>query len=219
MSALTQGLERICSRLATYKPHRVRALEPALSHEEIETAVQDLPFRLPSETYELYQWRNGLLGWNFLFENYEFLSLDSAISNYQGELRQVQADHPEIAEFFQYRFPIFQLWSDCGVFLTVVPTERGESPIHGYDIECEDYTLRYYSLTNLILHSAEWYETAIFVEQDNEWRIDDEAAYWLDVKYMAHERVVEVVQRKGGGLRQSIYQQFLDGSTKRVFEK
>ncbi|MEJ1932532.1 SMI1/KNR4 family protein, partial [Nostoc sp. NIES-2111] len=206
----TEGLERIYSRFAVHTPHRLRDLQPGLSCEEIDQYVKDFPFRLPHEVYKLYQWHNGLHGWNFLFENYEFLSLESAIYIYQEELRQAQADYPEIAEFFQYRFPIFQLWSESSVFLTVSSDEKQGTLIHGYDISFEDYSLRYHSLTDLILHSAQWYESAIFMVQDNRWRIDDEAAYWLDVKYMARERIVEIVHSRGGGLQQSIYQRFLN---------
>lgn len=211
MTDLIEGLERICNVLAAHAPHRVRGIGVGLAPEEIEEVTRNLPFILPSEVYEPYQYGNGL-SWNFLFENYEFLSLKSAIYCYQEELRQAQADYPEIAEFFQYRLPIFQLWSDGGVLLTVAPLEKEGSPIYGFDVEFNDHTLRYHSLTDLILHSAEWYETATFVEQDNRWRIDDEAEYWLDVKYMARERIVKVAQSKSGGLRQSVYQRFLDGS-------
>lgn len=184
MSELTEGLERIYSRLAKLVPHYVRALQAPLSREEIEVTVQDMPFTLPPEVYELYQWRNGLVGWNFLFEQYEFMPLGKAVYEYQGELRQVQADLPEVAEFFQFQFPLFQLWSECNVFLTVVPNGKRESPIHKYDISCTDYSVRYHSLTNLILHSAEWYEAAMFDEEDNQWVIDGELEHELELKYM-----------------------------------
>jgi hypothetical protein len=215
MTNLISGLERIRNKLTEYVPDRASELRCGLLLEEIEETFRSLPFGIPSEVCELYQWRDGLFA-NFLFENYEFLPLKSAVYSYQEELAQAQADRPEIAEFFQYRFPLFQLWSDSGVLLTVVPNEQGGSPIYGYDVECEDYSLRYDSLTQLILHAAEWYETAPFIEQDNElriynaWKIDPESAYWLDVKYMARERIVRVVNMRGGGLRQSIYQRFLD---------
>ena len=107
MTDLSSGLERIHSKLTEYVPDRASDLRSGLALEEIEEVVRVLPFRLPSEVYELYQWRDGLLS-NFLFENYEFLSLKSAVYSYQEELAQAQADYPEIAEFFQYRFPIFQ---------------------------------------------------------------------------------------------------------------
>ena len=83
---------------------------------------------------------------------------------YQGELEQAKADHPQIAEFFQYRFPLFENSSEDGVFLTVTSDAKEKSPIWGYDISFEDFGLHYHSLTDLISHSAEWYETAIFCE-------------------------------------------------------
>ncbi len=168
---------------------------------------------MPSEVYELYQWRNGLFGWNFLFENYEFLSLEQAVYKYHEELEQVKADLPKIAEFFQYRFPLFENWSECGVFITIALDKKQESPVYGYDISFEDFALRYHSLTDLILHSAEWYETAIFIDDDDCWdieKVSNEAQYWLDTKYMVRDRIVSSVEGKGGGLQQSIYQRFLE---------
>lgn len=207
MSELIEGLERIYSRLATLVPHYVRALQAPLSSEEIEVAVQDLPFTLPSEVYELYQWRNGLVGWNFLFEQYEFMPLRTAVYEYQGELRQVQADYPEVAKFFQFRFPLFQLWSQGDVFLTVVPNDKGESPIHNYDISSEDYSLGYHSLTDLISHSAEWYEAAMFDEEDKQWIIDNDLECRLEVKFMARECILKRAKHM------SIYQRLLDESS------
>lgn len=213
MSELTEGLDRICARFANYTPHCIRDLNPGLSLEEIEEKIQDLAFRLPPEVYELYQWHDGLSGWDFLFENYEFLPLTSAVYKYQEELKQVQADYPEIAEFFQYRFPLFENSSESGVFLTIAPGKEEGSSIYCYDIRFKDYSLRYHRLTDLILHSAEWYETAVFIEQDTEWRImDDEAECWLNVKYMVRDHILESVHRSGGGLQTSLYQRFLDGS-------
>jgi hypothetical protein len=172
MADITEGLDRIRKVFAAYTPHRVKDIGVGLALEKIEEITRNLHFILPPEVYELYQWGNGL-SWNFLFENYEFLSLKLAIQCYQEELSQAKADYPEIAEFFQYRFPIFQLWCDSGVLLTVAPLERKGSPIYGFDVEFNDYTLRYYSLTDLILHSAEWYETATFEDRDNTWKIDN----------------------------------------------
>jgi|GEM_PF-6128823 len=111
MTNLISGLERIRSKLTEYVPTRASDLGSGLALEEIEEVVRVLPFRLPSEVYELYQWRDGLFA-NFLFENYEFLSLKSAVYSYQEELAQAQADYPTIAELFQYRFPIFRRVDD-----------------------------------------------------------------------------------------------------------
>jgi hypothetical protein len=208
MSELTEGLDRIYRRFETCVPHRIRDLGQGLSLEVIKSSTHDLPFKLPPEICELYQWYDGLSNWEFLFENYNFLSLKIAIYEYQGELKQAQQDRPEIVDLFRYRFPIFQNWADCGVFLTVLLSEKGDSPIYGYDPPFRDYSLRYNHLIDLILHSAEWYETATFDKLDNQWEIDNELADRLDVKYMARERIIELV-RRGSGQK---YERYLDES-------
>ena len=139
-------------------------------------------FRSP-EVYELYQWRNGSTWEGFLFQQYDFMPLSHAINEYKGWLKQVQQDYPDIAGLFQFRLPLFQLWCECGVFLMVVPDGQGGSLIHSWDISFKNYAIRYNSLTDLILYSAEWYETAVFDEEDPQWVIDDEAESQLDLKY------------------------------------
>jgi hypothetical protein len=185
MSKLTEGLERIYSRFEAHEPHRAHSLQPPLSKEEIEIAFQDLPFPVSPEIYELYQWRDGSSWERFLFQQYDFMSLSHAIREYQGWLKQIQQDHPDVAGLFQFRLPLFQLWSECGVFLMVVPDGKGGSPIYSWDISFKNYALRYTTLTDLILYSAEWYETAVFDEEDHRWVIDDKAESQLDLKYRA----------------------------------
>jgi hypothetical protein len=178
MSELIEGLERIYRRFEAYTPHCAHALQQPLSREEIETIVQDLPFAIPSEVYELYQWRNGCRE-KFLFAQYEFLPLDRAIDEYQ----QIQSDYPKITELSQFGLPLFPLWSDCGAFLTVVPDVQDGSAIYDLDTSCNCYEIRYSSLTDLILYSAEWYEAAVFYERDPQWVIDYDAESQINMKY------------------------------------
>jgi hypothetical protein len=67
----------------------------------------------------------------------------------------------------------------------VVPDSQGGSPIHSWDISFENYAIRYNSLTDLILHSAEWYEAAVFDEENHQWVIDDKVESQLDLRYRA----------------------------------
>lgn len=216
MSELTEGLERISHQLSLYSPHRVHALQAGLSFGEIENVINELPFSLPIEVYELYQWHDGLPNWDFLFENYQFLPLSRAVYKYREELAQVQSTYPTIAEFFQYRFPLFENSSEGGVFLTVASDGEGGNSIYGYDIRFEDFGLRYHHLTDLILHSAEWYETSPYIEEEQRWNIeeleDHETEYKLDIKYLATERI-ESTQMRGGGIQKSVYQRFLESQS------
>jgi cell wall assembly regulator SMI1 len=98
MSKLTEGLGRIYKRFEAHEPHRAHSLQPPLSKEEIEITVQDLPFPIPPEVYELYQWRNGCTWERFLIEQYDFMPLGHAINEYKGWFQQVQQDY----RFFNY---------------------------------------------------------------------------------------------------------------------
>lgn len=77
-TSLISVLERITSWFQANKPNIIQALQPGLSREQIEAQVQVLPFRLPEEVYQLYQWRNGSSSGNApvdLMPQYRILSL------------------------------------------------------------------------------------------------------------------------------------------------
>jgi hypothetical protein len=73
MSTLTDALERILNWLRANYPEAASSLQPGLSYDEIEAKIADLPFCLPQEVYELYQWRNGSKedGQEYIFINYK----------------------------------------------------------------------------------------------------------------------------------------------------
>lgn len=68
MSLLTKALERILEWLEKYRPYDVSFLQPGLSKAEIEVITKDLPFKLPQEVCELYQWKNGTTKGNEYWE-------------------------------------------------------------------------------------------------------------------------------------------------------
>jgi|GEM_PF-3763658 len=59
MSTLSSALDRIARWFQENDPDRFWGLEPGLSRDEIDAIAKDLPFPLPEEVYQLYQWRNG----------------------------------------------------------------------------------------------------------------------------------------------------------------
>lgn len=56
---LTKALNQILQWETQHKAQDLQYLQPGLSKAEIDKLVKDLPFQLPLEVYELYQWRNG----------------------------------------------------------------------------------------------------------------------------------------------------------------
>ncbi len=57
---MKENLQRIWNCLVTKAPEIALLIQPRLKREEIDEITKILPFKLPEEAYELYQWRNGL---------------------------------------------------------------------------------------------------------------------------------------------------------------
>lgn len=84
MSDLTQALNKIAQWVKTNMPDHPAVMNKGLTRKEIEEKVKELPFKLPEEVYELYQWANGGInsfiphptGWDLT----SFRSLEEAIN-------------------------------------------------------------------------------------------------------------------------------------------
>ena len=61
MTAIKNNLKRIWDCIEQKAPEVKDLFQPGLKFEEIDEITKKLPFKLPQEVYELYQWRNGLL--------------------------------------------------------------------------------------------------------------------------------------------------------------
>lgn len=82
---LSQVLERIWNWFQVNAPVMLTFLQPGLTRGQIDAQVQDLPFQLPEEVYQLYQWHNGSSAEQYIefLPQYRFLSLEDAIAQYQ----------------------------------------------------------------------------------------------------------------------------------------
>jgi len=60
MTTIKENLQRIWNCLVTKAPEIASVFQPGLRREEIDEITKHLPFKLPEEAYELYEWRNGL---------------------------------------------------------------------------------------------------------------------------------------------------------------
>ncbi|NJR66480.1 MAG: SMI1/KNR4 family protein [Leptolyngbyaceae cyanobacterium CRU_2_3] len=96
-SLLIQALERIFCCIEAKAPRLAPSLQPGLTREQIETQLQVLPFRLPEEVYQLYQWRNGSLCENQveLLPQYRMMPLQEAILERQAVYEIVNAEPDE----------------------------------------------------------------------------------------------------------------------------
>jgi len=60
MSLLTETLNRIRAWIEKNHPENLVAIPPGLQLSQIQEMVEILPFKLPNEVYELYQWSCGI---------------------------------------------------------------------------------------------------------------------------------------------------------------
>jgi hypothetical protein len=125
MSTLTDALEFINKWVQKNMPNHPAVMNPGLTIEEIQVLTNNLPFQLPREIYELYQWRNGGKrpfiplpnGWDLV----TFPSLEEILSE----------DYYYEANEFNL-FPIFSM--ESGLYFILGTTDRFETaPIYCSD--------------------------------------------------------------------------------------
>ena len=125
MSGLTEALEFIFNWMMTNMPNHPAVMKKGLSRDAIEAKVRELPFYLPEEIYELYQWRNGetnpFLPHPDAWDLATFFSLEEAISQskeWKGSF---------------HLFPIFSV-EDGGYFIVGTKDKCEIAPIYCNDI-------------------------------------------------------------------------------------
>lgn len=177
MSVLTDALNRIMTWLQQNSPTSASGFLPGLSPEAIEKKLGELPFRLPQELYELYQWRNGDDRCSSVFVYHWLLSLDTAIQYSQDindsfwlEVREKDGDP-------LYLFPMFDF---DGEYFAVPGSDSPTDTASIFHIGCDDggVSLAFTSLTNMMLAIAECYETGVYsVTPDGRLEVSDEAKF------------------------------------------
>lgn len=121
MSDLTDALERILIYLEEHESleyARFESLQEGLTREEIDDLTAGLPFRLPVEVYELYQWGNGAWvdeewhGQYFMGEI--FLPLETAVAIYEAITQPLSKEDYEQYYYFSsgYSGLIDLNWAD-----------------------------------------------------------------------------------------------------------
>ena len=153
MTVIKENLKRIWDCLVTKAPEISSLLQPGLKREEIDEITKDLPFKLPEEVYEIYQWRNGFLkgiglyGWKFREPFIDFDSLQGTIKH----LKKIIIDGQPT-----YFIIIFSLaHENGGDFFTVPIGQDISSVIHfnddDYFLKSVDYQKEFVPKVNSIL--------------------------------------------------------------------
>jgi len=176
MTALTNALNRILHWHQQNYVEWVESKQPGLTTEEIQINTQELPFRLPTEVYEFYQWCNGTSGDVPFFPSYRFLSLEEAVDLYHSEIKEVEIDKLQQEDYYdiaqltpfswlsfqnQYWLPIFDFDGEI-YFLSCDTEQRDGAPVWYYFPESVFPRLYFSNLTSMLLAIAECYETEAY---------------------------------------------------------
>jgi hypothetical protein len=150
MSTLTDALEFIAKWVQKNMPDHPAVMNPGLTLEEIQVLTSNLPFQLPYEIYELYQWHNGgkrpfipfPSGWDLV----TFPSLEEIFSEAYYEDNEFNL------------FPIFSM--ESGLYFILGITEQIETaPIYCSDTPEESIKVghapQHSSLTSMMIQVAE----------------------------------------------------------------
>jgi hypothetical protein len=129
---------------------------------QIEEALQPLPFKLPLEVYELYQWSQGSENPNsrghiFGLQRMLLLRLQSAIENFFFSDQET---------FHFLKQPLFPIFEFDGEFLCVIGSQeqKQDSPII-YVSEELDTTMTYVNLTSMFLTMADHFKAGLTYEE------------------------------------------------------
>lgn len=174
MSNLRDSLENILAWQERNRPEYVSQLQPGLTEEEIEEKLKHIPFRLPKEVYQLYQWRNGSTFDYFLpGSGFLFLPLERAIEEYQlnADIHSTDDEYDEADtddeydeaddDWNPYYFPVFFEGIE-NFFVIGSDEQQNESPVIYYFIEDGSHDIFCSSLTKMIQVIAECYDTGAY---------------------------------------------------------
>lgn len=196
MARLTDYLEGIQSWLQKNKFALAPSLQPGLTPEQIQENIEDLPFFLPLELYELYQWKNGVYygdeDFSMFFPPYAFYSLEVAREEYDKLIEKAEKfaedNWVDPSEIWNPKwFPVFSFQGD---YICILGNEEvcEVSPVLEIFRDVPDITIQYSSLTNMMRTILECYETgAYYISECGDMEVDEGREESIRIQYNSVE--------------------------------
>jgi len=155
------SLERILDWYKSNVPNYKEDFLPGLTYEQIEYQVKDLPFKLPQEIYDLYQWRNGSSGQSVIFVYHYFSPLEVGVGICDNEyFNYSETVDSRIKNLYPpYLFPVFETDTEC--FAVGASADEAETALV-FNIGEGDEILAFNSLTTMLMAIAESYEAGVY---------------------------------------------------------
>lgn len=175
----------------------VQSLQPGLTSTEIAAKVADLPFQLPAEVVELYQWRNGSSYEPCcceLLPCYCFLSLDEAIKKYKLTIDIVSSIEENWQEYFNPDWlPLFAL--DGNFYVVASNWDPSKpTPITYHDEYLisgagQEFEFEFDSLSDMLQAVAEcWEQGAYYADSYGNPETDEAKEIQIHLKYRPQQR-------------------------------
>lgn len=157
MSVLIKSLERIERWLQQHKAGFVAHSGQGLTDEQIEEETRNLPFRLPKEVYELYNWLNNSII-NGLVYAFSIASLNKAV-----EMRDlfIEISRSTGSTWNPHWLPIC-FSNNFFCVITGDLEQKDTSPVIFFNQETYTQYICHTSLTAMMLTIAEAYETGAY---------------------------------------------------------
>ena len=160
MSLLTDSLNQIQTWLETNYPLAAESITPGLTLSEIESKIETLPFSLPNEFYELYQWSRGnSFGtptiYTGIFDTFDGMALNTLEYAMEVFPDFVDEEFEECAVDYIGK-PLFPIFGTDATYLCIVGDweEKTPSPIV-YVSDLRETSHKFVSLTTMLKTVAE----------------------------------------------------------------
>ncbi|PIQ28881.1 hypothetical protein COW36_09470 [bacterium (Candidatus Blackallbacteria) CG17_big_fil_post_rev_8_21_14_2_50_48_46] len=168
MSQIPHYLEVIAEWHREHHPLSVKALQAPLTLEQIQKLSSELPFSLPEELIELYQWHNGQSNNRPFFGGYTFYPLEEAIEEYQLAL---ETSEEEGRLWKASWFPVFGFQGDY--FVLDCESELQPSPIF-MSLDSESLAPCWYeNLEKMLLTLKQCFEKGAYFLDEDEILLED----------------------------------------------
>lgn len=204
MSQLTDSLNQIQTWLENNCPQAAETITPGLTLSEIESKIENLPFSLPEEFYELYQWSRGhsldtKSIYTYIFGADDATSLNTLEYAMEVFPDLVDEEFEECAVNYIGK-PLFPIFGSDATFHCIIGDWEDETPSPIiYVTEICETNHSYVSLTSMMLTAAEaLHENVIDFDNKNysKWDEDKYAKIYLKHNSNILELSVKALKQK-----------------------
>ena len=144
------ALDKILDYYYKYNPDIILCLQPGLNRREIDELLDDIPYTIPEEIYQLYGWRNGMSKKGII--NYGYLAFAKA----KGfrPLEEAVKYYKYTSRYSKRALEIFPSANDHSASYAIDLGDNDVAPVRNFDTEhnnsYEAFETKYYSILGMM---------------------------------------------------------------------